>query len=95
MVTDELISHLMWLARLELTDEEKKRIAIDLHNIVEFINKLFEVKVEGVEPLYHPLDKEGLLRDDIPREHLRREEVLVNAAASENGYVKAPRTVEE
>jgi len=41
------------------------------------------------------LDKEGLLRDDIPREHLRREEVLVNAAASENGYVKAPRTVEE
>ncbi|HIQ10762.1 MAG TPA: hypothetical protein EYH26_02140, partial [Pyrodictium sp.] len=36
-------------------------MAIDLHNIVEFINKLFEVKVEGVEPLYHPLDKEGLL----------------------------------
>jgi len=95
MVSNELLSHLMWLARLELTDEEKKRIIMDLHNIIEFINKLFEIEVEDVEPLYHPLDKEGLLRDDIPKEHLRQEEVLVNAAAFENGYVKAPRTIEE
>jgi len=95
MVSDELLDHLTWLTRLELTDEEKKRIIADLQNIVEFINKLFEAKVEDVEPLYHPLDKEGLLRDDIPKEHLRQEDVHMNAAASEKGYVKAPRTIEE
>lgn len=95
MVSDELLSHLMWLARLELTDDEKKRIIADLQSIVEFVNRLFEAKVKDVEPLYHPLDKEGLLRDDIPKEHLRQEDVLMNAAASEEGYVKAPRTIEE
>ncbi|HIQ55388.1 MAG TPA: Asp-tRNA(Asn)/Glu-tRNA(Gln) amidotransferase subunit GatC [Pyrodictium sp.] len=95
MEPKELLNHLMWLARLELTDDEKRRVAVDLENIVEFINKLFEVEVKDIEPLYHPLDKEGLLREDIPKEQLRQEEVLMNAAASEKGYIKAPRTIEE
>lgn len=95
MEPKELLNHLMWLARLELTDDEKRRVAVDLENIVEFINELFEVEVKDIEPLYHPLDKEGLLREDIPKEQLRQEEVLMNAAAFEKGYIKAPRTIEE
>ncbi|NPA05769.1 MAG: Asp-tRNA(Asn)/Glu-tRNA(Gln) amidotransferase subunit GatC [Crenarchaeota archaeon] len=89
------IDHLAWLARLQLSEDEKEEIRRSIERIMEFINRLLEAPVEDVEPLYHPLDKEGLLRPDEPSPGLSQEEALMNAAATENGYFKAPRTLEE
>ncbi len=89
------VDHLAWLARLSLSDDEKEEIRRSIEKIMEFINRLLEAPVEDVEPLYHPLDKEGLLRPDEPRPGLSQEEALMNAAETEDGYFKAPRTLEE
>ncbi|ABM80960.1 Asp-tRNA(Asn)/Glu-tRNA(Gln) amidotransferase subunit GatC [Hyperthermus butylicus] len=89
------VKHVAWLARIQLSDEEVELFKRLVNSAMKLINKLLEAPVEDVEPLYHALDKEGLLRSDKPSIHLDRERVLANAAKSQEGYIVAPRTVEE
>ncbi len=90
------IKHLMWLARIELSEEEQARMQKEIENIIHnFINKLLEAKLEEVEPLYHPLEKQGILRPDTPKPSLSQEEALANASKTENGYIIAPRPLED
>lgn len=89
------VRHIAWLARIELGEEEVEEFRRLVRSVRKLIDKLLEANVEGLEPLYHPLEQEGLAREDKPLRGMGREEALMNAARVERGYVVAPRTVEE
>jgi aspartyl-tRNA(Asn)/glutamyl-tRNA(Gln) amidotransferase subunit C len=90
------VKHVAWLARIELDEDEVEEFKRLISSVRSLVDKLLEANVEGVEPLFHPLDVEGVKREDKPSgAMLDREKVLMNAARSENGYIVAPRTVEE
>jgi len=80
--------------RISLTPEEEERMVRELGKMLEWMRGLLEARVEG-EPLYHPTGSEGLLRRDEPRPGLSREEALRNAVEVVDGFVKAPKLVEE
>jgi aspartyl-tRNA(Asn)/glutamyl-tRNA(Gln) amidotransferase subunit C len=90
-----LVKHLSWLARIEVSGEEEADVLRDIEALRKLIERILEAPVKDVPPLHHPLDIEGVLRDDEPEEGLSREEALMNAASEERGFVKAPRTVED
>ncbi len=90
-ITEELMEHLIWLARIKLTEEEKREFLKDLNRVLEFFNEIDEVNVENVEPTTHTALLTNVLRDDVPREPLPQNEVLANAPEKENGYFKAPK----
>ena len=50
-VTDKLIEDLALLSRLHFSDAEKESIKKELKQMIEFVDKLGEVEVEGIEPL--------------------------------------------
>lgn len=89
------IKHLAWLSRISLDDEEAKELKERIAKARRLIDTLLEAELEGVEPLYHAVDKEGLLRPDNPSRGLDREDALLNAAKTEKEFIVAPRTVEE
>lgn len=89
------IAHLAWLARLALSEEEEEELRKRLRKARRLVDRILEARVEGVEPLYHPHDMEGRLREDEPLPGLDRESVLANAAQTEDGYIVGPRTIEE
>ncbi len=91
---EELLRHLSWLSRLQLSEDEKEMLAARLRSARSIIDRLLEADV-AAEPLYHPLEKEGLLRDDEPQGSLPKDLALMNAAKVERGYVVAPRTLED
>ncbi len=91
----ELAKHLSWLTRIAVSEEEAEEILKDIESLKKLVDRVLEAPVENVEPLYHPLDITGLLRDDEPVEGLSQEEALFNAAETEKGFFKAPRTVEQ
>lgn len=91
LLTEELLEHLSWLARVELSEEEKKMFVKDLNKILEFFDKLDEVNVENVEPTSHVAFLANITRKDEPRNPMSRKEALANAPQKENGYFKAPR----
>jgi aspartyl-tRNA(Asn)/glutamyl-tRNA(Gln) amidotransferase subunit C len=90
------IRRLARLAALEVTGEDVEELQQRLDKIKRFIDKLLEAPVEGLEPLFHPHDMEGVTRPDEPSSRgLSWEEVSLNAAKTEKGFVVGPRTVEE
>ncbi len=82
------------LARIALSPEEEQRMVEELNRVLEWMSALLEARVDA-EPLYHPLEQEGLLRRDEPQPSLPREEALRDAVEVVDGFVKAPKLVEE
>ncbi len=91
VITEKLIEHLSWLARIRLTEEEKRDFIKDLNRVLEFFNEIDEVNVKNIEPTTHTALLTNVLRDDVPRESLPLEKVLRNASEKEKEYFKAPK----
>ncbi|MCS7264932.1 MAG: Asp-tRNA(Asn)/Glu-tRNA(Gln) amidotransferase subunit GatC [Armatimonadetes bacterium] len=91
----EEVLHVALLARLELSEEEIERYAWELNRVLEHIEKLKELDVEGVEPTSHAVPLSNVFRPDKPSEPMPKEEVLMNAPDAVDGYFRVPRVVEE
>lgn len=55
-VTDKELDHLAKLAALHLGDAGKATLGKQVNTIIDFVGKLQEVDVEGIEPLSHPIE---------------------------------------
>jgi aspartyl-tRNA(Asn)/glutamyl-tRNA(Gln) amidotransferase subunit C len=87
VIDREQVLHVARLARLRLTDEEVERMSGELSTILDSIEKIGELDLDGVEPTSHVVDLENVLRADEPRPSLPRERALANAPdASDAGF---------
>jgi aspartyl-tRNA(Asn)/glutamyl-tRNA(Gln) amidotransferase subunit C len=81
------VLHVAKLARLRLTDEEVERMSGELSTILEAIEQIAELDLDGVQPTSHVIDLENVLRPDEPRPSLPRERALENAPdATRDGF---------
>mgnify|MGYP003340164878 CR=1 FL=1 len=92
-VTDKLIEDLALLSRLHFSDAEKESIKKELKQMIEFVDKLGEVEVEGVEPLMHMSDATNRLREDEVKGSVSREEAMKNAPESDGIYFRVPKVI--
>ena len=67
------------LARLELNDEEVDRMAAELSKVLDHIEAIRELDLEGVPPTSHVIDVVNVLRADEPEPCLPRDIVLAPA----------------
>jgi aspartyl-tRNA(Asn)/glutamyl-tRNA(Gln) amidotransferase subunit C len=88
------VEHVAKLARLELTEEEKRLFAEQLGAILEYAAKLNELDTSGVEPTTHVLPISNVLRGDEIRPSWPLEQVLRNAPDEEDGQFKVPAVLE-
>ena len=82
------------LARIELTPEEEQRLAPQLGEVLQYVEKLNELDVSGVEPTAHATPLSNVMREDEPRESLSPEDALRNAPKTANGLFVVPKIVE-
>ena len=73
------VLHVARLARLELSDADVERMAAELSKVLDHIEKIRELDLEGVPPTSHVVDVSGALRADEPRPCLPLEAVLESA----------------
>lgn len=67
-VTESLTRKVAHLARLELTDEEVRLYTEQMKKTLGYIEQLNRVQVDAsVVPMYHPLEIETPMRDDVVR----------------------------
>ena len=78
------------LARLRLEDEEVERMAGELSGILEHVDRIGNLDLEGVEPTSHVVALENVLRPDSPRPSLPQEAALANAPEPEDGAFRVP-----
>lgn len=91
MLTKSEVEHVALLARLDLTDEEKKRYTTQLAQILEHVGLLDELDTTEVPPTAHVLPLQNVFREDGVGSHLPFAEVLGNAPDEEDGFFKVPR----
>jgi aspartyl-tRNA(Asn)/glutamyl-tRNA(Gln) amidotransferase subunit C len=88
------VEHVARLARLELSDEERRRFARQLGSILEYCATLNELDTERVEATSHVLTITNVFRDDVPGTPLPRDAVLAAAPEHEDGFFKVPPVIE-
>ncbi len=91
MISEETVRHVAKTARINLTDEEVLKFSKQLNDIFEDFKMLDELDVENVEPSFHPIRTENVLRNDEVGECLKRDEAFKIACHTEEGYYKAPK----
>jgi aspartyl-tRNA(Asn)/glutamyl-tRNA(Gln) amidotransferase subunit C len=88
MIDRAQVLHVARLARLRLEDQEVERMARELSAVLDHIEKISELDLEGVPPTSHVVEVESGLRDDRPRPSLPRERALDQApAVDDDGFL--------
>lgn len=90
MIDREQVLHVARLARLRLDDEEVERMAGELSGILEHVDRISTLDLDGVEPTAHVVALENVLRPDEPRPSWPREEMLDAAPDPVDGSFRAP-----
>ena len=97
-LNDQDIARIANLARLELSQDESKRMLAQLNNFFGIVEKMQAVDTSGVSPLSHPVaaiqDIALRLRDDLVSETNNRDANMQNAPAAENGYFLVHKVIE-
>lgn len=92
--TDE-VERLARLARIALSPEETERFAVELGQIVDFVEQLQSVDVSKTGPTDQVTGLVSVLRDDEVRPAAQsREQLLANSPEREGGYIKVSRVRE-
>ena len=73
------VLHVARLARLELSESDLERMQGELSKVLDHIEKIGELDLEGVPPTSHVVEVTDALRPDEPRPCLPREIVLASA----------------
>ena len=90
MIDRDQVLHVAKLARLKVTDDEVDRMAEELSKILEHVETMNELDLEGVEPTSHVVDLTNVLREDVPRPGLPREIALEQAPDAADGGFRVP-----
>lgn len=90
VIDREQVLHVARLARLKLTDEEVERMAGELSGILEHVDRISQLDLDGVEPTSHVIALENVLRPDEPRPSWGREHVLGPAPDPASGSFRVP-----
>ena len=90
MIDREQVLHVARLARLRLTDEEVDQMTGELSSILDHIERISALDLEGVEPTSHVVELENVLRPDEPRPSLRREVALAEAPDADDTGFRVP-----
>lgn len=93
-LSKEEVKHVANLARLAITEEEAEKFAEQLGKITDFAEQLNELDTTNVEPTSHVLPLVNVLREDVAKEGLSREKVMLNVKEQEAGQIKVPSIME-
>ncbi len=92
-IDKDLIRHVAEVARLELTDAEIKEFLPQLKDILETFSQIQKVDTANIKPSFHPIELNGAMREDVPKESLSNEAALKNTVHKKDGYFKGPRII--
>lgn len=93
-VTLDQVRNIASLARLHFSDDERVEMARQMTKILEYMDKLNELSLEGVEPMSHVLDLYNVTREDTPLQRITRDEALSNAPDAGDAYFRVPKVID-
>ena len=87
------VSRIARLAKLSFSETEKKKLARELGDILNYIEKLNELDTTEVTPLSHPTEVINVMREDQVKPSLPPDEALANAPDRQDHFFKVPKVI--
>ncbi len=94
MLDKQNVENVFNLARIEIEENKKEFFAAQLSKIINFIDKLKELDVKGVEPMRGLHIKKNIFRKDKVKDFIYKEDILRNAPLTQDGYFKIPKVID-
>jgi aspartyl-tRNA(Asn)/glutamyl-tRNA(Gln) amidotransferase subunit C len=91
----ETVEHIAALARVGLTPDEMERMRDQLSAVLDHISMLQEVDTDDILPTAQVIQQQNVMRDDVVRPSLPREQVLLNAPDQEDGYLRVNAVLDQ
>ena len=88
------VARIATLARIEVPEADRARLAGELSRILDWIEQLNEVDTDRVEPMRSVMDIRKSWRADEVSDGGRQAEILLNAPSAHDGYFVVPKVVE-
>ena len=92
-LSEQQVRHVAKLSRLDLNDQQIQHFAGQLAAVLDYISKLNELDVEGVEPMAHALEVTNVLRPDEPVPGMHVDTALANAPDKAPPFFKVPKVL--
>lgn len=88
MLSKDDIKYCAKLARIELTEQEEEKFFNQLSSILGYCDKLNELDLENVEPIYQVTGQTNIFREDVITNSDDHENLLRNAPSREGDFIK-------
>jgi len=93
-VTKDEVRRIAGLARIAEPVDRLDALTSELNGILDWVEQLDEVDVEGVEPMTTAAPTKLPRRTDAVTDGNKREAILKNAPRAEEGFFVVPKSVE-
>jgi aspartyl-tRNA(Asn)/glutamyl-tRNA(Gln) amidotransferase subunit C len=91
-LTRDDVLKLARLARLDLTDAEIEEFSKELTTILQYVEQLKNVDVEGLQPTSQVTGLKNVVRDDTVQDYgVSPEDLLKNVPHTQDGLIKVKR----
>jgi len=84
----EEVIHIATLARLGMSEADIEKAREQLSNILENFEVLKEVDTTNIPPTAQSINLQNIMREDVPADSLKAEDVLANAPDREDDFFK-------
>lgn len=91
---EQTIKTIANLARLRFPKEDEEKFMKDIDSILNWVEELKEVNIDGVEPLVSVTPRASAVRADEVTDGGLQTELMANAPESVQGFYEVPKMVE-
>lgn len=93
-ISEDEVTRVAHLARLEFAEAEAEKFTFQLNNILLYMEMLNRVDTTGVAPMTHAVAQQNAFREDVVKPSLSRDYTLANAPDSRGDFFRVPKVIE-
>ena len=93
-IDEAQVEYVANLARIALSEEEKRMFAEQLGKIIEYVEKLNELDTSRVDPLYRVIEMGNVLREDEVKSSISQKDALSNAPNRFENFFTVPKVLD-
>ncbi len=93
-IDESTLKNIEKLAKLKVSEEDKAITLKKIASVLDNMDKVDMAEIADLEPLYHPLEINQPMRNDIPNPDIPRDSIQAQSPLVENGLFLVPKVIE-
>ncbi len=93
-IDESTLKNIEKLAKLRVSEEDKAITLKKIASVLDNMDKVDMAEIADLEPLYHPLEINQPMRNDISNPDIPRDSIQAQSPLVENGLFLVPKVIE-